>query len=89
MSPDEINLKSTTTLEENLHTLAQRRINLIWECTQALIALSVVGATLTAVFRLPTQNELLSNALFVVIGFYFGRTNHARVETKRFPPRVK
>jgi hypothetical protein len=69
---------STTTKEEDLHSLGQRKINLIWEVSQALIALSIVGANVVAAFWLPVQNTLLANAFFLVIGFYFGRTNHAR-----------
>jgi hypothetical protein len=64
----------------------QRRINLIWEITQALVALSVTGATLhvASVLSLSGNDKmaaflLLSNAFFLVIGFYFGRNNHQRV----------
>jgi hypothetical protein len=53
----------------------QRRVNLIWEFTQALIAISmvatIIGATLLQV-KLP---DSLTNALFVILTFYFGRTN--------------
>ena len=64
----------------------QRRINAIWEITQAVIALSVTGVTLYVAARIAgaagadTQSFLLlSNAFFLVIGFYFGRTNHTRM----------
>lgn len=68
-----------------LRTAGQRRINLIWETTQSLIALSVCSVTLT-VAALMVQRDagaegaiaMLSNAFFLVIGFYFGRTNHER-----------
>lgn len=76
----------TTTVEENLHTLGQRRINFIWEATQSLIAIAVTGATLYVAATLAVHDAgmtaaflLLSNAFFLVIGFYFGRTNHTRV----------
>jgi hypothetical protein len=68
----------TTTLEEDRLTAAARAINLIWEVTQALIAVAVVLANVLAAFYLPGQNALLANAFFLIIGFYFGRTNHAR-----------
>src|SRR5687768_9171950 len=76
-----------TTAEENRRTGGQRRINLIWEITQAVVALAVTGCTLytavTLTMRPATQGEaqalLLSNAFFLVIGFYFGRTNHQRI----------
>jgi hypothetical protein len=72
--------------EKDRVSLGQRRINLIWELTQATIAISVTVTTLFVSGSLATQgsNEtaaflLLSNAFFLVIGFYFGRTNHQRV----------
>lgn len=62
-----------------LRTAGQRRVNLIWELTQASIAIGVTGTTLWVASHSPaTQEGLLSNAFFLVIGFYFGRTNHQR-----------
>lgn len=62
---------------------------MIWEYTQAAIALTTVMANITYIFLLllikdvsvnaTTAAVLLSNAFFLVIGFYFGRTNHARI----------
>lgn len=69
---------ATTTLEQDKFTASQRKINLIWEVTQALIAVSVVMSNVLAVFYLPIESTILSNAFFLVIGFYFGRTNHLR-----------
>lgn len=67
-------------------TAGQRAINAIWEVTQAIIALSVTLATLYAAVTLVLKGQpadaaflLLSNAFFLVIGFYFGRTNHQRI----------
>lgn len=68
----------TTTQEQDRYTLGQRKINFIWETTQAVIAVAVVGANVIAAFMLPVESSMLSNAFFLVIGFYFGRTNHAR-----------
>lgn len=80
----------TTSAEQDRHSLGQRRVNLIWEGTQALIALSVIGATLgvdasVAVYG-SGATEVQSSALMqlnvmaaLVTGFYFGRTNHQRV----------
>jgi len=88
MADDQQSKAPTTTIEQNKHTLAQRRINIIWEVTQAVIALLVTMATLYTAAKLalitPAQTAaflLLSNSFFLVIGFYFGRTNHARNET--------
>lgn len=74
----EESIAPTTTTEEDRHSKGQREINFIWEVTQAVIAVSIVAANVVAAFQLPSQNTLLANAFFLVIGFYFGRTNHAR-----------
>jgi ABC-type uncharacterized transport system fused permease/ATPase subunit len=93
---DHLSKAPDTTSEENLHSKSQRKVNLIWEFTQAFIAVSVVTTILLVASRLalggisPTASErsisiattafvLLSNLASLVIGFYFGRTNHQRV----------
>ena len=75
----------TTTLQEDLTTAGQRRINVIWEVTQALVAVLVVAANMTvAVYDGIYANNVqfpavLSNALFLIVGFYFSRTNHTAI----------
>jgi len=78
-------LPPSTTSEQDRKTAGQRRVNIIWEVTQALIAIWVTGATLYVSSKLALKDAaetaaflLLSNAFFLVIGFYFGRTNHQR-----------
>lgn len=89
------NLASKTTAEQDLRTADQRKINLIWENTQRHIALYVVAlsglvsATVVVATVIRGDGEpsslviaafgLLSNISFLVAGFYFGRTNHARI----------
>lgn len=75
----------TTAHEEEitLKTAGQRRVNLIWEGTQSLIAVAVTVTVLYVSAVLALRSDLasallLSNAFFLVIGFYFGRTNHQR-----------
>lgn len=79
---------------EALRSAGQRRVNMIWESTQAIIAVLVVGVTLIvfalsaregvrgdtpqAVSSLNSSLNALSNVLFLVVGFYFGRTNHVK-----------
>jgi len=82
---DDQPLAPTTTKEQDRKTAGQRHINLIWELTQASIAISVTTMTLYAAVKLSLVQSaeaapflLLSNAFFLVIGFYFGRTNHQR-----------
>jgi divalent metal cation (Fe/Co/Zn/Cd) transporter len=76
----------TTTSEEDRHSFGQRRINLIWEVTQAIIAVIVTLSTLYVAAQLALREAaetaaflLLSNAFFLVIGFYFSRSNHNRI----------
>jgi cobalamin synthase len=69
--------------EHQLRSAGQRKINLIWESTQATIAIAVTLSTVAASVYLSLQSDktaytFLTNILFVVIGFYFGRTNHNR-----------
>lgn len=85
-SPDQSSMTPTTTVQEDLTTAGQRRINLIWEYTQAFIAVTVVAANLVvgSVFgikQIPAGEYpfVLSSSLFLVIGFYFSRTNHAAI----------
>lgn len=93
-------LPPTTTVEQDLRTAGQRQINLIWETTQRHIALFVIGvgclvSAYVVVFSVLNGKEtnalvlaaftLLSNIGFLIAGFYFGRTNHARIGDD--PPR--
>lgn len=78
-------LAATTTSEEDRKTLGQRRINLIWETTQAAVAVSVTITTLGVCAYLVTHDRgsegaflLLSNVFFLVVGTYFQRTNHTK-----------
>lgn len=77
-------LPPNTTQQEDLVVAGQRRINLIWERTQALIALVVVICTMAVsvyVTVVPTAQipTMLSVAFGLITGFYFGRTNHAGI----------
>lgn len=86
-------LSPTTTHQEDLRTAGQRRINIIWEITQAIIALLVTGTGMFTAAILAMRSGmtddgkamsitaflLISNTVFLVIGFYFGRTNHQRM----------
>lgn len=68
----------TTTIQEDLVVAGQRRINLIWEVTQAIIAVGITFASIyIAVYKI--ESQLLSNAFFLIVGFYFSRTNHAAI----------
>lgn len=65
--------------ETALLTGGQRRINLIWEVTQGMIAVMLVGSSAIATvlgLSLPTEFWVLVG---IVITAYFQRTNHTRV----------
>jgi hypothetical protein len=72
-----------------LRTAGQRRINLIWEVTQAAVAILVTLTTMVVVVAMIFQEgaatekadkglQVLSAAFFLIIGFYFSRTNHTK-----------
>lgn len=61
-----------------LVTYRQSRINLIWEATQSFISILIVGALIYCSINNITTEDL-SNAAFLIIGFYFSRTNHQAI----------
>jgi len=79
----------TTTAQQDITTAGQRRINLIWEVTQAIIAIVVTVAnmavaTYQAIHTTPSgvvvqHPTILSISFGTIIGFYFARTNHAAI----------
>lgn len=78
-------LSPATTAEQNRASVGQRRINLIWETTQAVIAVSVTITTLAVSGTMAVKGDggtaaflLLSNVFFLVVGTYFQRTNHTK-----------
>lgn len=68
---------SNTTEEDDKVTAGQRRVNILWECTQAIISIMITGAI---IFNAMTgiKNEDLTNAFFLIVSMYFVRTNHQR-----------
>lgn len=74
---------------DKLRTGSQRRINLIWETTQAIVTILVVSATLYVAGSLVLSDAesndnraaaflLLSNGFFMIVTAYYQRTNHIR-----------
>jgi hypothetical protein len=83
-------LPPTTTRQDDITKAGQRKVNLVWEYTQAAIALFVVVANLIVGvwFGLTAHQHpvpsvefppVLSNTMFLIVGFYFSRTNHQAV----------
>lgn len=83
-------LHPTTTAAQDRVTAGQRRINFIWEITQASIAVLVTGTTVFVLGRVAinladvTANQLIAamqlNVMAtLILSFYFSRTNHAAI----------
>lgn len=71
-------LAPTTTEQEDVVTAGQRRVNLIWETVQATLAISITFAIIyLAIVQTPA--ETITNAFFLIVGFYFSRTNHQAI----------
>ncbi len=76
--PKHTSVPPTTTVQQDMTTAGQRRINLVWEGTQASIALLVtIAVAVSTIFKI--ENATLTNAFFLIIGFYFSRTNHSAI----------
>jgi|SRR5678815_1730680 hypothetical protein len=84
-APIQPSLPPTTTYQDDITKAAQRKVNLIWEYTQAIIAIAVVIAVLiVAIYSVLNTNKVtippeLTNTMFLIVGFYFSRTNHSAI----------
>ncbi len=82
---EQISLPPKTTAQQDLTMAGQRKINAIWEYTQAIIALLVVSSTMAsgmyAAFSKSSEQipTIMSVAFGTVVGFYFSRTNHVAI----------
>jgi len=65
-------------VQEDMVVAGQRRINLVWEITQASIAVSITLAVIWCAVQGIVSQEL-TNAFFLIVGFYFSRTNHTAI----------
>jgi len=78
VDPSQQSLSPTTTAQEDATTAGQRRVNLIWEVTQALIAITVTVSMIVSALIQIRSPELI-DAFFLIVGFYFSRTNHSAI----------
>lgn len=76
--PDQAPLAPTTTAEENRKTAGQRHVNLVWEATQAIIAITITCAMVSAVW-VGKDATPLENAFTLIIAIYFVRMNHTKI----------
>ncbi len=77
-----------TTFQQDLTLAGQRRVNLIWEYTQSAVTFIVVLTNMivagaNALYHPGTELDhhpvILSSSLFLILGFYYSRTNHAAI----------
>ena len=83
LNTSNVPLPARTTAQQDLPTAGQRRVNLLWEYTQAIIAVVVTVCTMAAgayaTFNKSETPPVLNISFGMVIGFYFSRTNHAAI----------
>lgn len=82
---DHTPLPPKTTAQEDMVTAGQRKINLLWEYTQASIALfsTVVVGSLGSYLAIQGRTDdfppFLALAYGLIMGCYFQRTNHTKI----------
>lgn len=76
-APPELPALSAPEAEVVRKTAGQRHINLIWEWTQAIIAVMVTLAMIYSAF-MKVESQALSNAFTLIIAIYFVRMNHTK-----------
>lgn len=67
-----------TTEEQDRKTAGQRRINFIWESTQAFVTVAITFAEIYAQLQ-SIDSKMLDAAFFAVITTYLARTNHSKI----------
>jgi len=68
----------TTTLQQDLVVAGQRRINLIWEFTQAAVTILITVAAIACAVK-KIDADVLNFAFVAVISTYYARTNHTKI----------
>lgn len=71
-------LAPDTTHQEDITKAGQRRINLLWEGTQSLIAIIITSAVVYCQIN-KIDSEIINNAFFLIVSMYYVRTNHSLI----------
>lgn len=71
-------MAGNTIAQQEKTSAGQRRINLIWETTQGIIAIGITSAKIYCSINGINSPEL-TNAFFLIVSMYFVRTNHQLV----------
>jgi hypothetical protein len=67
------NLETTTTEQQDKQAYHTQMIDFLMEITQTILAISLTSATIYISIK-GIASEELSNAFFLIIGFYFGKS---------------
>lgn len=70
-------MPDSTEAQQDKTRAGQRRINMIWEATQGVIAISITAAKIYCSVN-EIKSDELTNAFFLIVSMYFVRTNHQR-----------
>lgn len=73
-----LTMPPNTTEQEDITTAGQRRVNLIWEFTQAFVAIIVTIAMIVSEI-MNVDSVAIRMSFSLIIGFYFSRTNHQAI----------
>lgn len=68
----------TTTSEQDRKTAGQRRINIIWESTQAMLAVLITCAMVYCTIK-SIESKEINYAFISIITMYYIRTNHTKI----------
>jgi hypothetical protein len=71
-------LPPSTTSEQDRKTAGQRRINLVWESTQAVLAVMVACAMIYCAIN-KVESKEINYAFISIITMYYVRTNHTKI----------
>lgn len=58
-------------------TAGQRRVNILWETTQATAAMAMIGMKFYMVLH-KLEDKTVDAALITILSMYFTRTNHTK-----------
>jgi hypothetical protein len=76
--PDTVSLPADTTRQQDLVVAGQRRINLIWEFTQAVTTgMITLAAIYCAVNKIDA--DVINFAFVAIVSTYYARTNHTKI----------
>jgi hypothetical protein len=78
VDPDNRPLPPDTTAQSDLIAHGQRRINLIWEATQASVAVLLSMAVIYCAIQ-KIDAPILNYGFIAVISTYYARTNHTKI----------